>query len=537
LTPHPIKVRAADTTADTLPSTITAYRTQLPRMPHPVRRKPLLTVPRVLLCGDLLALTLALLVRELFWRPAGPQLLGPQLLARVALDALTVALAVAVAHLLGLYENDHKRADHTTVDEIFSLFQTVTITAWTVLALDVLAGGPVTVTNGLLALWILALVYLFCGRLLARACCNRLRGCRERTVIVGAGQVGNAIATKLMRNPRLGLDLVGFVDGQPLTLSGEPSRAPVLGDVLEIEELIRSLGIERVIVAFSSDYDAQLLTLMRDLSTQAVRVDIVPRLFESFGLGANLHTLEGLPLIGLTPLRPSRLSLAVKRLLDTLIATLGLLVLSPLLAAVALAIKLDSPGPVLYLSERVGRGGRRFRLCKFRSMQREACRGERYGGERAEELFDELMGDTTRRAEFQRTHKLRDDPRVTRLGAFLRRSSLDELPQLLNVIRGELSLVGPRPVMAYEVEKLEMLTRGELERTTDAINLSHPFGYWELDLLRPGMTGYWQVTARSDVGYEERLHLDLIYTMSWSLKLDLLIAMRTLGALAGRGAY
>jgi lipopolysaccharide/colanic/teichoic acid biosynthesis glycosyltransferase len=232
---------------------------------------------------------------------------------------------------------------------------------------------------------------------------------------------------------------------------------------------------------------------------------------------------------------PPPLPLALKRVVDAALAALGLLVLSPLLAVIAVAIKLDSRGPVLYLSERVGRGGRRFQLYKFRTMHSHACRGERYGAAGAEQLFDELMADPTHRAEFQRLHKLRKDPRVTRLGALLRRSSLDELPQLANVLRGHLSLVGPRPVMAYEVDKLALIADGARKRITGVV--VHPPGYWEFDWLRPGVTGYWQVTARSEVGFEERVRLDLLYTRNWSLRLDLRIALRTLGALAGRGAY
>jgi lipopolysaccharide/colanic/teichoic acid biosynthesis glycosyltransferase len=234
---------------------------------------------------------------------------------------------------------------------------------------------------------------------------------------------------------------------------------------------------------------------------------------------------------------PSPISLGVKRVVDVIVALLGLLTLAPLMALLALAIKLDSPGPVLYFNERIGRGGRRFRLCKFRTMYSHACRGERYGAAGAEELFQELMGNPVHQEEFERIHKLRQDPRVTRLGTFLRKTSLDELPQLVNVVRGQLSIVGPRPVMSYEVHKLEMLARGELERRSKATMHLCPCGYWETEWLKPGITGYWQVTARSEVGYEERLHMDLIYTMSWSLKLDLLIVLRTLGALAGPGAY
>jgi lipopolysaccharide/colanic/teichoic acid biosynthesis glycosyltransferase len=234
---------------------------------------------------------------------------------------------------------------------------------------------------------------------------------------------------------------------------------------------------------------------------------------------------------------PAR-ALALKRAIDVTVAAVALVAMLPLMMAIAIAVKLDSPGPALYLGERVGRNGKRFRLCKFRTMHSHACRGERYGAERAETLFARIMSDPARREEFERLRKLRDDPRVTRLGALLRRTSLDELPQLLNVIRGDLSLIGPRPVTAYEYDQLGIAARVKpMGSGGDAVSLHLPPGYWEHDSIRPGMTGYWQVMARSNVGYEERLRLDLTYMTSWSLKLDLLIAIRTLGVLAGHGAY
>ena len=235
--------------------------------------------------------------------------------------------------------------------------------------------------------------------------------------------------------------------------------------------------------------------------------------------------------------RPARGKLRCKRALDVAVATLGLVALAPLMALIALAIKLDSEGPVLYWNERIGQGGRRFGLCKFRTMRREACRGERYGAQRAEELFREMLREPARREEFERTHKLRGDPRVTRLGALLRRTSLDELPQLWNVMVGQLSIVGPRPVMSYEMRKLERIAGSELGRGGETGAEARLHGYWETQWLRPGITGYWQVTARGSVGYEERVRMDLLYTTRWSLRLDLLIVLRTLGALRGRGAY
>jgi exopolysaccharide biosynthesis polyprenyl glycosylphosphotransferase len=488
---------------------------------------------RVLACTDAICLALALLVPWLLRSHADG--VHP---IQLPLAAGTIALTLTIARMLGLYENDRRRPDHATADESFALFKAVTIAAWLVLALALLSGAQIHAGGTLVGAWALAIALLFGGRVLARAIYDRTRVHVQRTAIVGTGKVAHAIGHKLIRNPRLGLELVGFIDEDPLQRSEELSQLPVLGGLEQVEQLIAEFEIERVIVAFSGEYDdLQLLALLRSLSTLRVMVDVVPRLFESVGLRADLHSLEGLPLISLSMPSPARASLWLKRTADVLLASLGLIVLAPLFALIAVAIRLDSSGPVFYFSERVGRGGRRFQVCKFRTMSSQACRGERYGAAQAEELFEEIMRDPASRAEFQRTHKLRVDPRVTRIGGLLRRTSLDELPQLVNVIRGELSLVGPRPVMAYEVEKLELISQGELERAQDALTLACPLGYWELDWLRPGVTGYWQVTARSDVGYEERLRLDLVYTTSWSLRLDLKIALRTLGVLAGRGAY
>ncbi len=490
-------------------------------------------VRRALVCGDILGLTLALGLYELLWGGLGEHGFGA-----LPLAVASIAVTLATAHLLGLYDRDLESVDHATADEVFTLFQAVTLSAWLLIAASFLTGSKLSDPRGLVVLWATAIALMLCARVVARAATRRY-GSRQRTLIVGSGEVGQWVAQKLLRNPRLRLELVGFVDGRPLQRRLQLEDLPVLGGPEQLRELVRTHEVERVIVAFSGDSDAHTLRAIRALAAEPIQVDIVPRLFETVGLGAGLHLLEGLPLIGLTPSLPSARALAFKRAIDVTVSTAALVALLPLMAVVALAIKLDSPGPALYLGERVGRNGRRFRLCKFRTMHTHACRGERYGAAEAEALFERLMADPTRRAEFQRVRKLRNDPRVTRFGALLRRTSIDELPQLLNVIRGDLSLVGPRPVTAYEYDQLDLAAHGEPGEPgeDDAVSLHLPPGYWERDSIRPGVTGYWQVMARSNVGYEERLRLDLTYMTSWSLKLDLQIAARTLSVLAGHGAY
>jgi len=277
--------------------------------------------------------------------------------------------------------------------------------------------------------------------------------------------------------------------------------------------------VERVIVAFAGQDQGKVLDDLRPLRSKDVQIDVVPRFFDIVGPGASFHAIEGFPVIGLPPARLPWSSLLLKRTLDLASSAAGLALLSPLFLFVAVRIKLDSPGPVFYRHERVGLGGRRIDVFKFRSMRREFSRGSRYGGEQAEQAFAELMADAARRQEFETNYKLQNDPRVTRFGAFLRRTSLDELPQLINVMLGDLSLVGPRPITKAEIERYGVA--GE-----------------ELLNVKPGITGYWQINGRSDLDYADRVRLDLAYVGDWSLGLDLTILGKTVRSLAaGRGAY
>jgi exopolysaccharide biosynthesis polyprenyl glycosylphosphotransferase len=457
-------------------------------------------------------------------------------IGRLVLLVAYVPLTMCFTGAHGLYTRDREWADYSTADDVIGVFQSVTLSSWVILALGIVTGINAGIPRAALLSWLLTIMLMLALRAVARTG-QRREGQLQNTVIVGAGEIGQLVADKLLRNPQFGCRLVGFVDAHPRGRPQTLSAVPMLGGLDALDAVIRDLDVKRVMIAFSEDPHLSVLHVLRSLRGHTVHVDIVPRLFEVVGPRATVHALEGLPLVGVPPQPSTALRYGVKRTIDVVVAAIALVVSLPVLLAVAVRIKLDSPGPVLYWSERIGRNGRRFALCKFRTMKVEHCRGERYGSAAAEAQFATMMSDPDLQAEFERSRKLRHDPRVTRLGARLRKSHLDELPQLWNVLRGDLSLVGPRPITAEEFVQFELQRPVAHLESGDASREPGLPGYWELEGMRPGLTGYWQITGGSHVRYDERLRLDLLYAADWSMRLDLLIVAKTFAVLARRGAY
>jgi exopolysaccharide biosynthesis polyprenyl glycosylphosphotransferase len=391
------------------------------------------------------------------------------------------------------------------VDDLFGVFNMLTIGAWMFFALAYVFDFANPSFPKLALFWLVAVVLVFVARCVARALCRRSDDYLQNTLIVGAGHVGQRVAEKLLHHPEYGVNLVGFVDEHPRKRSEGVGELTVLGDASQLPELCDKLNVDRVIVAFSKASHMGTLKLIRALNQRGVQVDIVPRLFEVLGPHLRVHSAEGLTLLGLPPERLSRSSLALKRGLDILLSVLGLLFLAPLFLVLAVAIKLDSRGPALFRQVRMGKGGRKFRIWKFRTMELNAEARKRD----VAHLNMHLHGDA-------RMFKIDGDPRVTRVGRFMRRFSLDELPQLLNVLSGEMSLVGPRPLILDEHRHVD----GWAERRLD---------------LKPGMTGLWQVLGRSDIPFDEMVNLDYLYVTTWSLTNDLKLMGRTLPAMV-RGA-
>jgi len=488
---------------------------------RPVSRRRGWLVRRVLLLADVAGLSGAFVATQLLFGSFG----GPDVAHRidphqeVALFVLTIPVWIVLAKLYRLYDHDEERPAHTTADDLIGVFHMVTVGVWTVAVGAWLTGVASPNHAKLVAFWAIAVALVVSTRSIGRAIARRSSLYVQRTLIVGTDEVAQLIAHKLRQRPEYGIKVLGFVSDKPGHPS-VPAGIPLLGRTNHVRAIVSRLKVERVIIASLAPENGPSLGWIRSLRAADVQIDIVPQPFEALGPGGSVHMLDGVPIIGLSPIRLSASSLVLKRTMDVVLSSLGLLLASPLLALLALGVKLDTRGPVFYRHERVGQDGRPFRLLKYRTMHARYCRGSEYGGDSAEREFVRLMQDATTRAEFQSSHKLRRDPRVTRFGAILRRASLDELPQLVNVLRGDLSLVGPRPIVSEELERY-----GDETATLLA--------------LRPGLTGYWQINGRSDSSYPERVRLDVAYASNWSLRLDLAILAHTLRLVASpsRGAY
>lgn len=333
----------------------------------------------------------------------------------------------------------------------------------------------------------------------------RRRRLPERALVIGSGSVARRVAILCARHPEHNIHVVGCVDDDPLPRDG--GGPEVLGDLDDLGRVVVEQQVSRVIVAFAPVSDAALLAVLRRCDHLGVDVNVVPRLFDLVGMRPSTRTIGALSFLEVEGRRRSRSQPALKRGLDIAAAAMLVALLAPVLTAVAAAVLLSSGRPVLFRQQRVGRAGEIFTMLKFRTMTesplRELERIERMveHGRSLGEAIDGL--------------KRGNDIRVTRIGRFLRRTSLDELPQFLNVLGGSMSLVGPRPLPLYEAPGVQgwQLMRQE---------------------VRPGITGLWQVLGRSDIPWDERLQIDYSYVRHWSMTLDLRILGKTMRAVMQR---
>jgi exopolysaccharide biosynthesis polyprenyl glycosylphosphotransferase len=450
---------------------------------------------RLLAVGDALAILVALagaVATNTLPGKAGQLLWG----------LVAVPLFLVTFKLYGLYDRDVKRITHSTTDDLPWLFHATVVGGLLLWLYSRYSPMQQLSFIQILTFGLSVMAAVTSVRFLVRTTVADRLISRDRALILGTGEVVRTLAGKIASHPEYRVDVIGSLGIERAEEQG-PFAAPVLGDFEQLEAVAQRHRITRVMFSTRDLDDPMLEELLQRCRALSLKVSMLPRLADMVGPGLEIDDVEGVAVLGLNPPWLPRSSRAIKRAMDLLIATALLVLFAPVLLIVALAIKLDSAGPVFFKQTRVGRDGQRFRLYKFRTMTFDA-------EQRRAELLE--------RSTDPNWLKLDHDPRITRVGRHLRRLSLDELPQLWNVLRGQMSMVGPRPLIEIEDERVQGWARGRLD-------------------LTPGITGYWQVLGRTRIPFEEMVKLDYLYVMNWSLWEDVRLMLRTLPVvLGGKGA-
>lgn len=411
---------------------------------------------------------------------------------------------LAIFHLFNLYLQRRS----APLDEVASIFGAVTIGALVLLGFLFLYRRLWFSRQVLIYAWATAFLMLSFSRMLVDGFQSYLysKGIRvKKTLIIGAGGIGQALALRIKENPSFGYRMAGFLDDDPDKIDKEFHGVRVKAKVSEIKEIIKETGAKEVIIATSKLPHQKTLDIITECERLQVEFKIVPGILEIMASRVDTDEIGGIPMVTISEIRLKGFNAMLKRTVDFFASGLLLVILSPLFLLIALLIKIESPGPVFFMQERVGQDEKRFKMFKFRSMIEDA---------------EKLLSGIEHLSEVEgHIFKMKKDPRVTTVGRVLRKFSLDELPQLINVFRAEMSLVGPRPPLPSEVVK---------------------YNSWHLKRLRtaPGITGLWQVSGRSQLPFEDMVRLDIYYIENWSLWMDIKILLRTIPTvLFTRGAY
>ncbi len=418
-------------------------------------------------------------------------------------------LVMLLLYLRGLYRT---RLRAMVLDGVVPVISAVSVAAMAVAMLGVFFNGDVPVQSTWIRAWAFALVAVGLGRIslaIAQRLARSSRRVGKPVLIMGAGLVGSQVARRLESHPEYGLRPVGFLDDDPRSIAEVGGRdVPVLGTVEDLDEIVYRTGVGNLIVAFSSVADARVSRLIQRCQELGIEVSVVPRMFDTINNRVGYDTVGGLPLMSFSSVNPKGLQFTLKHAFDRAFAVVLLLVLAPLIALTALVVRLSSPGPVMFRQRRVGRDGSVFDLYKFRSMRIEPAPAPAAMAGAAAPGFvpgaDMAPGG------------VEGADRRTRVGRFLRRTSLDELPQLFNVLRGDMSIIGPRP---ERPEFVELFGR-DIAR------------YGDRHRVKSGITGWAQVHGlRGQTSLAERVEWDNYYIAHWSLSLDMKILVLTAVAL------
>ncbi len=454
---------------------------------------------RVLALSDAVGILLAFGLLSLLEAPLGQEgLLDVPLVDGNPVTFMGGAILLwgILATTAGSYHLDERRIEHSVANQIGQLIEVSAGWAWILVLADALLTlGTISIAP-IAALWITMIPLILASRTVARHLASSRGWYRQPVFLIGSGTDTDRVGAIIHRHPEYGLEVARTIQ---LSEASGPTRAR------QLIETARDADVARVIFASSYEGLDERTGALRFLAEEGIKVDLVPGDSDVFRSDAELHFIEGLPILTLPTTGRPRSAQAVKRAMDVTLAGAGLVVLAPVFGYYALRIKLDSRGPVFFRQARAGRKGKTFQLFKFRTMVYDA-----------DTIKDTVAGLNVRT---DGMFKVTDDPRITRFGAKLRRTSLDELPQLINVLRGEMSLVGPRPLIAEEAILVD-------ERYVARFD------------VKPGMTGPWQVLGRSDIPFQKMVKLDYAYVVNWSIGEDLKFLVRTLSAMTQRrGAY
>ncbi len=455
----------------------------------------------VLMCSDLLVVGLCEVVALALIHKAPSEITSPNTWDNVVLGIPLPIVAVLAFSLNGLYKKWPQQLLTSSFTELRDTIYALALAGCVVLAINhfvtpMFGDQNVTfVPDTIVAALLLAAVAVPVGRALVRLWLRAIGFEHCRVLIVGSGMMVRHLLRYLSWDPRI--TIVGCVDDDPA-----PGTA-VLGRIDQLPAIVEELSVDEVLVSFSRTHPQDAIRRLQSLRSD-VAISIVPRYFELLSWRSTVKEIAGLALIDVAPASLSLGARVAKRTFDLVLASMSLVLVTPMLAVAAIAVKASSPGPVLFRQERVGRGGETFKILKLRTME---------------------MGAHDKRAQMAEIHsidgqlfKMENDPRVTRVGRWLRRLSIDEFPQLVNVLKGEMSLVGPRPFIPEESRHLVGASARRFE-------------------VRPGITGLWQVSGRSDLSADELRRLDYLYVASWSPLWDLRILWQTpLQVAKGRGA-